>query len=116
MPSSSCLLWFEPQAVLVCGYFQIDCSPWIVIDVIYSLHKKSTGDRSMESKFIYVVPVPRHSPNYGTLPDRQCARGDLVLRLGCEITGVMSFVQLFFKRPAGAVDHPHALDGLAFAN
>src|SRR5215471_5031675 len=39
-----------------------------------------------------------------------CARGDLVLRFGREIAGVMSFVQLFFKRPGGAVDHPPALD------
>src|SRR5262252_1723197 len=33
-----------------------------------------------------------------------CASGDLVLRFGREIAGVMSFVQLFFKRPAGSVD------------
>jgi len=42
-----------------------------------------------------------------------CARGDLVLRFGREIAGVMLFVQLFFKRPGGAVDHPPALDGRA---
>src|SRR5262245_50120137 len=45
-----------------------------------------------------------------------CARGDLVLRFGREIAGVMSFVQLFFKRPGGAVDHPPALDGRALAD
>src|SRR5215467_7697094 len=32
-----------------------------------------------------------------------CASGDLVLRFGREIAGVMSFVQLFFKRPSGWV-------------
>src|SRR6476646_7271511 len=45
-----------------------------------------------------------------------CARGDLVLRFGREIAGVMSFVQLFFKRPAGSVDHPPAFDGRALAD
>src|SRR5262249_7034632 len=45
-----------------------------------------------------------------------CARGDLVLRFGREIAGVMSFVQLFFKRPGGAVDHPPALDSRALAD
>src|SRR3984893_12236689 len=45
-----------------------------------------------------------------------CARGDLGLRLGREIAGVMSFVILFLKRPAGAVDHPAALDGRALAD
>src|ERR1051326_2878610 len=45
-----------------------------------------------------------------------CARGDLVLRFGREIAGVMSFVQLFFKRPADAVDHLPALDGRARAD
>src|SRR5580693_3448595 len=44
------------------------------------------------------------------------ARGDLVLRFGREIAGVMSFVQLFFKRPAGSVDHPPAFDGRALAD
>jgi hypothetical protein len=33
-----------------------------------------------------------------------------------EIAGVMSFVQLFFKRPAGAIDHSPALNGRAFAD
>jgi hypothetical protein len=28
----------------------------------------------------------------------------------------MSFVQLFFKRPAGSVDHPPAFDGQALAD
>src|SRR5215813_15318160 len=45
-----------------------------------------------------------------------CASGDLVLRFGREIAGVMSFVQLFFKRPAGSVDHPPAFDGQALAD
>src|SRR6476620_8951737 len=45
-----------------------------------------------------------------------CARGDLVLRFGREIAGVMSFVQLFFKRPAGSVDHPPAFDGRVLAD
>src|ERR1700724_383311 len=45
-----------------------------------------------------------------------CARGDLVLRFGREIAGVMSFVQLFFKRPAGSVYHPPAFDGRALAD
>jgi 4-carboxymuconolactone decarboxylase len=45
-----------------------------------------------------------------------CARGDLVLRFGREIAGVMSFVQLFFKRPAGSVDYPPAFDGQALAD
>ena len=44
------------------------------------------------------------------------ARSDLVLRSGLEIAGVMSFVQLFFNRPAGAVDHSPALDGRALAD
>src|SRR5262249_11198238 len=44
------------------------------------------------------------------------ASGDLVLRFGREIAGVMSFVQLFFKRPAGSVDHPPAFDGQALAD
>src|SRR5499427_11083078 len=45
-----------------------------------------------------------------------CASGDLVLRFSREIAGVMSFVQLFFKRPAGSVDHPPAFDGRALAD
>src|ERR1700730_1908097 len=40
-----------------------------------------------------------------------CASGDLVLRFAREIAGVMSFVQLFFKRPAGSVDHSPAYHG-----
>src|SRR5215475_2560161 len=44
------------------------------------------------------------------------ARADLVLRSGLEIAGAVSFVQLFFKRPAGAIDHSPALDGRAFAD
>jgi hypothetical protein len=43
-------------------------------------------------------------------------RADLVLRFGLEIAGVMAFVQLFFRRPAGAVDHSPALDGRACAD
>ena len=44
------------------------------------------------------------------------ARADLVLRFGLEIAGVMALVQLFFGRPAGAVDHSPALDGRARAD
>jgi len=39
------------------------------------------------------------------------ARADLVLRFGLEIAGVMALVQLFVRRPAGAVDPSPALDG-----
>src|ERR1051326_6216546 len=45
-----------------------------------------------------------------------CARGELVLRFGREIAGVMSFVQLFFKRPADAIDHPPALNRRTLAD
>src|SRR5215471_13751367 len=45
-----------------------------------------------------------------------CTSGDLVLCFGREIAGVMSFVQLFFKRTAGSVDHPPAFDGQALAD
>ena len=44
------------------------------------------------------------------------AGADLVLRFGLEIAGVMALVQLFFRRPAGAVDHSPALDGRAHAD
>ena len=44
------------------------------------------------------------------------ARADLVLRSGLEIAGAVSFVQLFFKGPGGAIDHSPALDGRAFAD
>lgn len=44
------------------------------------------------------------------------ARVDLVLRLRREIAGVMALVQLFFRRPASAVDHSPALDGRALAD
>src|SRR6266581_8500991 len=44
------------------------------------------------------------------------ARVDLVLRFGREIAGVMALVQLFFRPPAGAVDHSPALDGRALAD
>jgi hypothetical protein len=44
------------------------------------------------------------------------ARADLVLRFGPEIAGIMSLVQLFFRRPAGAVDHSPTLNGRAFAD
>jgi hypothetical protein len=37
-------------------------------------------------------------------------------RLRLEIAGVMALVQLFFRRPAGAVDHSPALDGRALAD
>jgi hypothetical protein len=37
------------------------------------------------------------------------ARGDLVLRFRGEIAGVMALVQLFFRLPAGVVDHAPAL-------
>src|SRR6516162_4875162 len=40
----------------------------------------------------------------------------LVLRFGLEIAGVMALVQLFFRRPAGAVDHSPALDGRALTD
>jgi hypothetical protein len=43
-------------------------------------------------------------------------RADLVLRSGLEIAGVISFVQLFFERPADAIDHSPALDGRALAD
>jgi len=43
-------------------------------------------------------------------------RADLVLRFGLEIAGVMALVQLFFRRPAGAVDHSPALDGRALTD
>ena len=43
------------------------------------------------------------------------ARADLVLRFGLEIAGIMALVQLFFSRPAGAVDHSPALNGRALA-
>src|SRR6185295_18289142 len=41
--------------------------------------------------------------------DKFSARADLVLRLGLEIAGVVSFAQLLVKRAAGAVDHSPAL-------
>src|SRR4029077_103212 len=44
------------------------------------------------------------------------ARADLVLRFGLEIAGIMALVQLFFRRPAGAVDHSPALNGRASAD
>src|SRR5262249_6126507 len=44
------------------------------------------------------------------------ARVDLVLCFGREIAGVMPLAQLFFRPPAGAVDHPPALDGRALAD
>ena len=37
-------------------------------------------------------------------------------RLRLEIAGVMALVQLFFRRPAGAVDHSPALGGRALAD
>jgi hypothetical protein len=43
-------------------------------------------------------------------------RADLVLGSGLEVAGIMAFVQLFFKRPAGAVHHSPALNGRAPAN
>src|SRR5215467_12230681 len=43
-------------------------------------------------------------------------RSVLVLRFGLEIAGVMALVQLFFRRPAGAVDHSPALDGRALTD
>ena len=44
------------------------------------------------------------------------ARADLVLRFGLEIAGIMALVQLFSRRPAGAVDHSPALNGRASAD
>jgi len=44
------------------------------------------------------------------------ARPHLVLRSGLEIGGAVSFVQLFFRRSAGAIDNSPALDGRAFAD
>ena len=44
------------------------------------------------------------------------ARANLVLRFGLEIVGIMALVQLFFRRPAGAVDHSPALNGRASAD
>jgi len=41
---------------------------------------------------------------------------DLVLRFGSEIAGVMPLAQLFFKLPAGAVDHSSALYGRTLAD
>src|SRR5215831_6090273 len=43
-------------------------------------------------------------------------RADLVLRFGLEIAGVVALVQLFFRRPTGAVDHSPALDRRALAD
>ncbi len=44
------------------------------------------------------------------------ARADLVLRFGLEIASIMALVQLFFRRPACAVDHSPALNGRASAD
>src|SRR5262249_8363683 len=51
-----------------------------------------------------------------TAADGLPARADLVLRFGLEIAGVMALVQLFFRRPAGAIDHSPALDGRALTD
>src|SRR5215469_2470740 len=44
------------------------------------------------------------------------SRPDLVLRFGLEIAGVVALVQLFFRRPTGAVDHSPALDRRTLAD
>src|SRR5262249_14380502 len=45
-----------------------------------------------------------------------CPRASTLSRLRLEIAGVMALVQLFFRRPVGAVDHSPALDGRALAD
>src|SRR5262249_58985731 len=69
-------------------------------------------NRNVHYGSLGACPLYPQKRTYDGLP----ARADLVLRFGLEIAGVMALVQLFVRRPAGAVDPSPALDGRALTD